>query len=412
MIQANAKALMALLKRSGGDNPREQAIRFEHILTEAVRERKIDVGLVLLEEVARVSMGERWKVVLVEAIRRGGQPAALLEEGQPVTSDFFSAVTGQVIYSTIREAFSLPDFVFSALVPTIQSGLPGTETVPEITPMGDVAQTVEEAQEYPQVGIGAATTTLPASAKNGMKIALTEEAMSFTAPQGLTSFILGQASAVGKWLGYRKELSLIDVIIGYVNNYIRNGTGTNTYLTSGAYINNQTSAELVDYTDVDSAEQLLAAMVDPTTGIAIMRPSQKRHLIVSPARELRARAIVESTGINVGDITTGTGLQTTGAPNPLRRLSPIEVIASRLMINRIIEVMETETTKAHDGWFYGDLAAFFWKEIWPLAVFQATAGNQANFDRDIGMQWKARYHGVAGTKEPRIITRNENSVWG
>jgi hypothetical protein len=233
--------------------------------------------------------------------------------------------------------------------------------------------------------------------------------MSFTAPQGLTQFILAQAGAVGNFLGLRKELSLIDVIIGFVNNYIRNGTGTNTYLTAGSYVNNQTGVDLVDYTDVDAAEQLLGEMVDPTTGLPIPIADQSRVLIVSPARVMRASSIINATTISVGDITTGTGLQTTSR-SPIAM--PVQLVSSRLMMQRIIATMEAETAKAHDGWFWGSLMAFVWKELWPLAVFQQSGqGSAAGFERDVVMRWKARYHGVAAVKEPRLITRNENSAW-
>jgi hypothetical protein len=411
-VPAPAKATAASLKttfdRCGGDNHREKGRRFLALLEAAVKDRQIDLSQVLLEEVGHRSMGERWKAHLIEGRNHGGH-VDLVESGQPVTSDFFSAVTGQVIYSEIRRTSELPEFIFSKLVRTMQSGLPGTETVPEITAMGDVAETVLEGQEYPKVGIGAATTTLPASVKKGLGLDLTEEAMSFTAPQGLTQFILAQAGAVGNFLGLRKELSLIDVIIGFVNNYIRNGTGTNTYLTAGSYVNNQTGVDLVDYTDVDAAEQLLGEMVDPTTGLPIPIADQSRVLIVSPARVMRASSIINATTISVGDITTGTGLQTTSR-SPIAM--PVQLVSSRLMMQRIIATMEAETAKAHDGWFWGSLMAFVWKELWPLAVFQQSGqGSAAGFERDVVMRWKARYHGVAAVKEPRLITRNENSAW-
>lgn len=406
--RATAASLHYALGRMGGNSPRENAHRFESFLTEQVAERRLDLGLVLLEEVAKLSMGEGWRRHLAE----GRAPVALLESGGPVTSDFFNAVTGQVIYSTIREAFSLPGFVFSAAIPAMDSGLPGTESVPEITALGDVAETVLEGQAYPEFGVGAAYYTLPASVKQGLMVSITEEALSFTAPQGLTRYVLAQASGVGTSLGLRKELNLIDVVIGYVNNYIRNGSGTDTYLTSGAYVNKQTSADLVDYTDIDSAEQLLNDLLDPTTGLSIARMSMNRDLVVSPARRLRAQSILEAAGINVGDITTGTGLQTTGSPNPLRSMGVRLIPPSQLMYRRILGTLESEAAKAADGWIYGDLAAAFgWKQIWPLGVFQQDAGSDSAFTRDVVRRWKARYHGVAFVKEPRFVTRNENSAW-
>lgn len=406
--RATARSLKATADRIGGDG-REKAARFEVLLSEAVRDRTIDLTGVQLEEIAHLSLGASWRKHLVEGrARQGG--VLVLEAGQPVTSDFFDAVTGQVIYSMIRQSAELPDFYFTRSIPVMQSQLPGTEIVPEITPPGDVSEDVAQGQEYPSVGIWAATYTLPASAKRGLKIEITEEALSFTAAQGLTASILGQAGSIGRYLGYKRELSLIDVVIGFVNNYIRNGVGLNTYLTSGSYVNNQTSAALVDHTDVDSAEQLLGEILHPDTGLPIAMMTNRRVLIVMPSNVITARRIVNATEVRSGDITTGAGIQVASG-NPLAA-NPIDIVASQILYQRVLATVESEAAKARAGWFYGSLEAFGWKELWPLAVFQQDATSNAGFERDVVRRFKARYHGVAYVKEPRLITRNEDSAWG
>lgn len=407
-VRANARSLKATADKIGGEG-REKSVRFEVLLSEAVRDRTIDLSDVKLEEVAHLAMGPAWRQKLLEGRGRDVQDVQVYEAGQPVTSDFFDAVTGQVIYSQIRQSAELPDFYFSRAIPVMQSGLPGVETVPEITPPGDVAEDVAQGQEYPSVGIGAANYTLPASAKKGLKIEVTEETLSFTAPQGLTASILAQSGMIGRYLGYKREISLIDVVIGFVNNYIRNGVGLNTYLTAGAYVNNQTGAALVDHTDVDSAEQLLAEIPHPDTGLPMAMMGGRRTMIVMPSNLLTARRIVNATEVRSGDITTGAGIQVASG-NPLAQ-TPIDIVASMILYQRVLATVESEAAKARAGWFYGYMEAFGWKELWPLAVFQQGAESNAGFERDVVRRWKARYHGVAFVKEPRLITRNEDSAW-
>lgn len=406
-VRASARSLKHTADKIGGEG-RERVERFSVLLSEAVRDRTIDLSQVSLEEAAHLSMGPSWKQHLLESSR--GRNVQVHEAGAPVTSDFFDAVTGQVIFSQIRQSADLPDFYFSRTIPVLQSGLPGTEIVPEITPPGDVSEEVAQAQEYPSVGIGAATYTLPASAKRGLKIEITEETLSFTAPQGLTANILAQAGMIGRYLGYKRELSLIDVVIGFVNNYIRNGVALNTYLTAGSWVNNQTGAALIDHTDVDSAEQLLGEILHPDTGLPMAMMGGRRTLIVMPSQRLTARRIVNATEIRSGDITSGAGIQVASA-NPLAG-NPIDVVDSQIMYQRVLATVESEAAKARAGWFYGSLDAFGWKELWPLAVFQQDATSNAGFERDVVRRYKARYHGVAYVREPRLMTRNEDSAWG
>jgi hypothetical protein len=403
----SAKSLKALYDRMGGEG-REKAHRFEQVLSEGVRDRKFDVSGVLLEDVARIAYGEGWRQRLADrvSLRESAHDAHVMESGQPVVSGLFSAATTQLIYSTIRQHYEIEDFVFSREVPTTQSTILGTETVPEVTPIGDASEAILENQEYPSVTFGQATYTLPASAKRGMKVEISEEALRFTGQ--LTASILKQAVAIGKFLGLRKEISLIDVIIGVVNNYIRNGTATNTYLTTGAYINNQTSLPLTDYRDIDAAKQLLNAMRDPDNTLPFMQGA-RRHLIVMPENVYTAKRILNATEIRSGDITTGAGVQMASA-NPLLDEN-LKLLSSELLYDRVIAGAEAEAAKAQAGWFYGSLEAFGWKELMPLQVFARSGESDAEFERDIVLAYKARYHGVAYVNEPRLITRNEDSAW-
>jgi hypothetical protein len=408
--KATAKSLKATFDRMGGANERERVDKFETLLESHVKDRTIDLGGVKLEEVAELSLGSKWRQRLVDG---RGKQVALLEAdapgGQAISSDFFAAVTGQRVYSEIRQASELPEFYFTRRLPVVPSDHLGEETVPEIEGMGDVSEEMLEAQGYSFVGFGPHTTSMPASKKRGLGVQITEETLKVTAPVGLTASVVGQANRIGRFLGYKGEIERIDVVSGYVNPYARDGVATDTYLTAGAYVNKQTSAALSDYTDIDSAEQLLSEILDPDTGLPMLDLMGTRDLIVMPAQVMTALAIVGATEIRKGDITTGTGLQTVSG-NPLSRLA-INVVSSKIFYQRVLATLESEVAKAKAGWFYGSLDAFAWKEFWPLSVAQQGPNSDAAFTHDVVARWKARYHGAAFVRNPRLITRNEDGAW-
>lgn len=409
--KATAASLHATLSRMGGANEREKLARFEAVLVESVRDRKLDVSGVTLEEIAERSMGSRWRAVLLES--RNGRQVVLLEAdgpgGQAISSDFFSAVTGQVVYSEIRRASELPEFYFTRRIPVVPSGILGTETIPEIAGMGDVSEEALEAQALSFVGFGAHALTIPQSKKRHLGVQITEEALKTTSGPGLTSFVLGQANRVGLFLGYKGELERIDVVTGYVNNYIRDGVATNTYLTSGAYANKVTGLQIVDYTSINTLEQLLNEIPDPDTGLPMLRGVGSRDLIVMPSEVMRVAAFVGATMIRTGDITTGTGLQTESG-NPLSRI-PVNVVASQIFYQRVLATLESEAAKARAGAFYGDLTAFAWKEFMPLTIAQQGANSDASFTHDVVMRWKAKYHGAPYVQEPRKISHSQDQAW-
>ena len=103
--------------------------------------------------------------------------------------------------------------------------------------------------------------------------------------------MLSRAAEVGEVLGLNKEKRLIDLAIGVTNNYKWKGTAYNTFYTSaggGPWINELAGNELVDWTDVDAAEQLFADVLDPNTGEPVL--VQPNTLLVMPAYRHAARA--------------------------------------------------------------------------------------------------------------------------
>lgn len=418
---SNAREIRAMLVESRGDG--SEALRPDRIalLEQAIREGKIGLDptgtrysphlraqkTIRLKELAEAFLGEGWaremeRLSLVEQLNLMEAPAA-------VTSKIFPKVISQLLFSEIRRQFEVEANVFSPLFPVIPSDIVGQEIVPSITRIDpDDLRDVAEAQSYPRVGVTEEYFTLPAKQKRGGIIELTREAVRLDR----TGLLVDQSREVGSALGAARENACIDVLIGQVNNYIRLGSASNTYLTAGSYVNRATSAPLNDWTDVDAALQLLAEIPDPNTGEPIAANLNPRHLVVMPRRLMTARRILSATETR-GDAneTAGTRSEVTIAENPLSGLN-LQLLTSQRLYHRVLRGPESEAAKAQAGWFIGSIdEAFAWYEVWPLEVMQQGRESHDSFDRDIEMKFKASYFGVAAVREPRKIARFEDSAW-
>ena len=177
----------------------------------------------------------------------------------------FLNITGQVIYSKIMEAYTQEAFVVSKLVDTIPTRLDG-EKIPGISRVTDTIDEVGPGMPYPHLGFGEDYIETPSTTKRGFIVPVTKEAIFFDR----THLVLSRAAEVGEVLGLNKEKRLIDLVIGATNNYKWKGTTYNTYQTSTPWINSLATNELVDWTNVDAAEQLFADILDPNTGEPVL----------------------------------------------------------------------------------------------------------------------------------------------
>jgi hypothetical protein len=175
-------------------------------------------------------------------------------------------------------------------------------------------------------------------------------------------------------------------------------TFVGTYQTATPWINVIGSNELVDWTDVDAAEQLFADMLDPNTGEPILIDA--RHVLVMPAYRHAAHRVFNALDIDY----TGTGAATTTrAANPL---SHYTMHVSRLAYRRIIASGET-AANAKKWWFLGDFRrAFAYMENWPITVTQSPTNSEADFNQDIVVRFKASERGAAAVLDPRYVVKN------
>ena len=315
-----------------------------------------------------------------------------LMESEAVDSTAFRHITAQVIQAKILEAYNQDAFVASKLVSTIPTRLDG-EKIPGVSRISDLVEEVNPGMPYPSLGFDEDYIETPSTTKRGFIVPVTREAIFFDR----TNLILTRASEVGEVLGLNKEKRLLDLIVGVTNNYKHNGVDFDTYQTSGPWVNELASNELVDWKNVDSAEQLLADILDPSTGEPVLL--QGTTALVMPAYRHAAHRTFNAAEINYAPTS---GETTTIAANPLGNY---QVAESRLAYRRVIASGVT-ANDAKKWWFLGDFRkAFAYMENWPITVTQAPLGSEADFTNDIILRFKASERGAAAVINPRYVVK-------
>jgi hypothetical protein len=339
---------------------------------------------------ALVPDGREWVRMLDP---RSAGSVSVLEGGDGIDVSAFLNVTGQVIHSKIIDAYNQEAFVVSKLVDSIPTRLDG-EKIPGIGRISDQVEEVGPGMPYPHLGFGEDYIETPSTTKRGFIVPVTKEAIFFDR----THLILSRAAEVGEILGLNKEKRLIDLVIGATNNYKWKGTGYNTYQTSSPWVNSISGNELVDWANVDAAEQLFADILDPNTGEPVL--IRGTTLLVMPAYRHAANRIVNATQLTFSADGSPTA---TFAPNPL---SSFRVFDSRLAYRRIVAT-GVAAADAKKWWFVGDFRrAFAYMENWPITVTQAPLGSEAEFNNDIVLRFKASERGAAAVLNPRYVVKS------
>ncbi len=386
------------LRRMYETNGPEQTVRH---LQEALQKGELKPEDFSIRELAEATLSAE-RVRQMDP-RQGG--TCLLEAGDGVDVTAFSNITGQVVQARILQAYNQEAFVLSRLIDAVPTRLDG-ERIPGIGRVSDEVAEVHPGMPYPSLGFGEDFIDTPQTTKRGFIVPVTKEAIFFDR----TNLILQRAAEVGEVLGLNKEKRLIDLLIGTTNNYKWKGASYNTYSSTGSgtapdgnWVNELTE-ELVDWTDVDAAEQLFADILDPNTGEPVL--IQATTVLVTPAYRHAANRVFSATEIYYEP---GNSATTTVAANPLGNYAVVE---SRLAYRRIIAAGHT-AADAKKWWFIGDFGkAFAYMENWPITVTQSPAGGEAEFNQDIVVRFKASERGAAAVINPRYVVRSTGAGTG
>ncbi len=328
-------------------------------------------------------------------------PSILLTEaGDGVDSTAFSEITGRVVTTRMIDEYNLAIGPAEQLVTTEPNVVNDLERKPGFSGLGDVAEAVHEGMPYQNVGFGEDFQDMPRGQKYGLIVPVTREAVFFDR----TGQLLERAAKVGEVLGYRKAREIYQMVIGVTNNYNWGGTAYNTFLpgAAGDPWTNIHSQQLIDWTNIDTAEELFQEMTDPNTGQPIMIGG--RQIGVMPSRFSNALRILNAMDVRH---TTAGGVVTV-SPNPKSSRSYQLIDMGPLC--RSEAVATNDFGEPNELWWLGDFRkTFAYRENWSIQTLRAPPNSTVEFHRDIVAQFKGTERGVAAVNNPRYMLISSGS---
>jgi len=357
-----------------------------------------------LKEIGRASIRRIFEAVVPDgrAILESWRPGtpesaqALLEGPNSIQTTDFSNITGQLVFAAVLEAWEQPQFIGSELVTEKTTDMLDQELIPGISGLGDMAETfgvVDEGESYPLAGVSEEYITVPKKRKRGFIVPITKEAII----GDKTGLVIQRASAVSESLALNKEKRILHTILGLDTIYSRNGSvATATYADSGSAphdFDNLNDNALNDETDIEVADQILNAIVDPNTGepIVVSRP----QLLVPQALRREAFRMLNATEVR----------ETSGTTVTLAGKSLEQNI--QMLTSPYVKVKTSSDT----GWYYGDFKkAFAYYTVWPITTEQAPANSEAEFRNDIVSRFKVSEMGTTAVEEPRYVYKSTGTA--
>lgn len=325
----------------------------------------------------------------------GGYNVVALEAAGVVDTSAFSTINGQLFITKVLENWENPELLWPKLVEVIPTTLNG-ELLPGISVPADEIDTVGEGETYGQTGLSEVFIRTPTIPKKGTILRVTREAIF----HDRTGILLRNAGKVALAMALNLEKRVLDCIFGITNTYNRNNQTSNTYLTSGAYVNSVTGNALSDYRSLETLLQLFENMTDPDTGEPIV--VNATTLIVPTALVMTARRIVNAVQVRAA---SGAAYAADPTDNP----DMITVSSSPLQSTITVEsspYVKARTSSA-STYFFGDFKkGFALMENWPIQVVQAPANSEAEFERDVVAQFKVSHKATPAVLEPRQATKS------
>lgn len=330
----------------------------------------------------------------------------ITESAGAVSTAAFLNISGQITYGMVLEKYDAPEFVVTKTIPEYAGRVQGLEKVAGITEIGDESGEVGEGQDYPLAGVGENYIFLHEPPKFGKIVPVTKEAVFYDR----TGQLVARCGEVGYNYGRKLEKAAVDCLVDENTSSTNEGVMAFKYNWRGTIIdtygdnsgnhswdNLQASNALVDWTDIQAANQLLRLMTDPFTGEPIL--FTPTHLYVPTGLEWTARQILAQTTImrTTPGFATSDNPSQSAAPNPVLSLG-LQLVSTPYMEAR----MGTDTS-----WYMGNPSQGLVRNVhWPMEVVQAPSNSEDDFKRDIIMQFKVSGKQAFQWKEPRAFVKS------
>lgn len=353
-----------------------------------------------------------------EFVRQMDPRAETVLEASPdvVDTSAFSQITGQLMFSTIKQALEDEDLIGDMLVSSMPSNLRDEEKIPGISnTANEFENEVPEGKEFPLVGLSEEFVMAPRSEVHGGIIGITRQMIR----ADKTGVLIQRAREIGIGLAVNREITILKTVLGLIDNdHNANGERRNTYAAAGANMgfNNLDNAELLDYSDIIEVEEVFRTMSDPHTGRPL-RVSPKVLLCAPTPVAWVARRLIKATEVRNDQrpvLAAGVSVYQPTSPNPIPYA--LEVVSSDLVPRLIQEytgkggITAANRTAAVKHWFLGDFKkAFYWKELVPLEVKEEPPNSSIAFERDVMLRFRVMYDGSCFPYEPRYVVRSDGT---
>ena len=332
---------------------------------------------------------------LAESFMPGG--LTQIEQIETLTEDAaipFANTIGAVIDTKIKESYHQEVFAASQWVRTIPTRLNG-EKIHTFSTVADDALAVTPGTAYSTASIGADYVETPNTAKHGLIIPVTKEAVFFDQ----THHLLERAAEVGEALALNKEKRILDMILGITATYKYNGTTQNTYYSgspSHPWKNLLSGNELLNWESIERAENLFGDMVNPISGNPMLI-EPNAVLVMPPKRHLAHRLFFASSiSYEDGSVSTVSTIR-----NPFAKY---RLASSRLALQRL--KTQLGVTNPEKIWFIGNFRkAFAYMENWGITVTRSMPGDESDFTQDIVIRFKASERGTPAVLDPRFVVK-------
>jgi hypothetical protein len=363
-------------------------------------------------------LGSNWQMYLLQ-FSHGANSGMMDKNGQTywgraqesvvgIDPSAFTNITGQLLVREVKRGYEDPSFIGDKLVRTIQepsvAAILGELKVPGVSKAINLPTKVGPGTAYPQTKIVEDWINLPAIAKYGQILAITIEALVQDRTGG---DLQNQAMTIGYQQALRKELEILNAVMGLTNTYNWKGTNYNTYLTTGNWVNKRTGVSVTpgswNSNNIFKQQMLFSKIRDPYTNNVINIPLSEMRLLYPQQSDWAFRSALDVTSVSTGQTATSPSIRSEGR-NPLQEIPP--AYTSPYIWQILTDAGYTES-QIESMWWLGIFnRAFGYREWFPISYSYAPAGAEAEFRQDIVYQVKCHEAGVAAVLEPRYTSQS------
>ncbi len=346
---------------------------------------------------------------------RGGRAKLFAEVGEDafggvMTAGHFNQINGLLgtvgglAIAALLEGYQVAETIGDDLVTLLPNQKTQEHKRIRYSPPTNKAGDLEDSEQIPMGNLAQEWILDSKMSKQGQGLAITRETFHFDQ----TGTVISAMTDIGYQLKENKEEKILKPVFGIENTYNYNGTGTDTYLTAGAYINKLTNELTFNETCIDAAEQLLTNMTNPQTGRPI-NLSGVRNLVTTNYKRMTAARLARVTGYELG-ARDATGVAAT-APY-YDNLKPAWSVRARNLMKQSFPAkgrsgawVALTDAQAKERWVYGDTKkAFAYREAWPLTTYKFGITDDPSLARqEVYLAIFATEFGSVTTTEPRAV---------